>query len=77
MLKHDEGLSALKEWLENRTTKNPPTLVTKTRMSDMQTLNNVTVNRRHFLHIKVCAMGTVTAPSYATIFMGNFEEKYM
>ena len=76
-IKHDEGLSALKECLDTRTINNPPTTVVTTLMNHILTLNNFNFNGRHFLQIKGCAMGTVAAPSYATIYMGYFEEKFI
>ena len=76
-IKHDEGLSALKECLDTRTINNPPTTVVTTLMNHILTLNNFNFNGRHFLQIKGCAMGTVSAPSYATIYMGYFEEKFI
>ena len=41
------------------------------------TCNNFEFNGKHFLQIKGCAMGTICAPSYANIFMGIFEKKYI
>ena len=46
-------------------------------MNHILTLNNFNFNGRHFLQIKGCAMGTVAAPSYATIYMGHFEETHI
>ena len=42
-------------------------------MHHIPTLNNFNFNGRHFLQTKGCAMGTIAAPSYATIYMGRFE----
>ena len=39
------------------------------------TLNNFIFNGKHYLQIKGCAMGTKCAPSYANLFMDNFESK--
>ena len=41
------------------------------------TLNNFNFNGRNFLQIKGCAMGTIAAPSYATIYMGKFETQFI
>ena len=41
------------------------------------TTNNFEFNDEHFLKIKGCSMGTICAPSYANIFMGKFEEKFI
>ena len=42
-------------------------------MHHILTLNSFNFNERHFLQTKGCAMGTIAAPSYATIYMGRFE----
>ena len=76
-IKHHDGISALKKCLDNRISKEPPTEVLITLMNHILTLNNFNFNGRHFLQIKGCAMGTVAAPSYATIYMGNFEETHI
>ena len=39
--------------------------------------NNFIFNSKFYLQIKDCAMGTISAPSYANIFMSEFEEKYI
>ena len=41
------------------------------------TLNNFVFNGIDYLQEKGCAMGTKGAPSYANIFMGWFEKKFM
>ena len=41
------------------------------------TLNNFIFNSQNYLQINVCAMGKKCAPSYANIFMGMFEERYI
>ena len=43
----------------------------------MLTLNNFVFNCIHYLQIKRCAIGTICAPAYASIFMANFELKYI
>ena len=40
-------------------------------------LNNFVFNAINYLQKKGCAMGTKCAPSYANIFMGWFEEKFI
>ena len=76
-IKQHDGISALKKCLDNRISKDPPTEVLITLMNHILTLNNFNFNGRYFLQIKGCAMGTVAAPSYATIYMGNFEETHI
>ena len=41
------------------------------------TLNDFIFNSKFYLQIKGCAMGTICAPSYANIFMSEFEEKHI
>ena len=40
------------------------------------TLNNFTFNDKHFLQTSGVSKGTKCAPSYANLFMGNFEDTY-
>jgi len=76
-IKHNEGLLALEECLDNRTHKEPSSKVITTLMNHILTLNNFNFNGRNFLQIKGCAMGTIAAPSYATIYMGKFETQFI
>ena len=41
------------------------------------TMNNFMFNNEHYIQIQGTAMGTRVAPTYANIFMNNFEEKYV
>ena len=76
-IKHNEGLAALKMCLDNSTNTYPSTDVILTLMNLILTLNCFNFNGKSYLQIKGCAMGTVSAPSYANIFMGHFEETYI
>ena len=40
-------------------------------------LNNFVFNCTHYLQTMGCTMGTICAPSYANIFMANFEAKHI
>lgn len=60
-IKHNDGISALKESLENRISKEPPTEVITTLTNHILTLNNFNFHGRRFLQIKGYAMGTVAA----------------
>ena len=62
---------------ENLTKKTIATKVITTFLSLILTLNNFIFNAKHFLQTKGSAMGTICAPSYATIFMDHFERKYI
>ena len=76
-ISHEEGLSALKNALNTRPKKDPATEVLLTLMRHMLTLNCFTFNGNSYLQTRGCAMGTVAAPSYAVIYMGEFKEKYI
>ena len=76
-IEHNEGLAALKKSLQNSNNTYPGTEVILTLMKLILTLNCFNFNGKSFLQIKGCAMGTVAAPSYANIFMGDFEETYI
>ena len=41
------------------------------------TLNNFLFNDEHYIQINGCSMGTKCAPTYACIFMGWFENRYI
>ena len=74
---HEEGLLALKNALNKRANKEPATDALLTMMRHVLTLNCFTFNGKSYLQTRGCAMGTVAAPSYAVIYMGEFEEKHI
>ena len=72
-----EGLSAINDTLKNSNTPTSLKTVILTFLELILTLNNFIFNSEHYLQIKGCAMGTKCAPSYANLFMDNFETKYI
>ena len=76
-IRHEDGLSALRNSLNNRTIKSPDTTVLITLMDHILNLNSFSFNDKFYLQTKGCAMGTIAAPSYAIIYMGEFEEMYI
>ena len=74
---HEEGLLALKNALNKRTNKEPTTDVLLTMMRHVLTLNCFTFNGNSYLQTRGFAMDTVAAPSYAVIYMAEFEEKHI
>ena len=73
---HKEGIEAVKQ----KSTKSNPGICIKvilTLLKLILTLNNFVFNSINYLQKKGCAMGTKCAPSYANIFMGWFEEKFI
>ena len=65
------------EVMETTLKKNLETRIISTFLRLVLTLNNFTFNSQNYLQIKGCAMGTKCARSYANIFMGIFEERYI
>ena len=73
---NDEGIEAVKNSLKESTSTSLLNVIT-TFLTLILTLNNFIFNGIHYLQTKDCAMGTKCAPTYANIFMGEFEEKYI
>ena len=69
-----EGIEAVETILKRR---NIGTRIISTFLRLVLTLNNFVFNSQNYLQIKGCSMGTKCAPSYANIFMGMFEERYI
>ena len=74
---NDEGLLALKKALDQKQNQSMTSKVIVTLMSLILTLNNFVFNDKNYLQVKGCVMGTISAPSYANIFMGKFEESHI
>ena len=73
---HKEGIEAVKQKLK----KSKPSISIKVILTFLKlilTLNNFVFNGINYLQKKGCAMGTKFAHSYANIFMGRFEEKFI
>ena len=73
----NEGIKAVKEPYEKYKEKTLSTKVIITFLSLILTLNNFVVNCTHYSQTMDSAMGTICAPSYANIFMANFEAKHI
>ena len=69
-----EGIEAVETTLKR---KNIRTRIISTFLRLVLTPNNFVFNSQNYRQIKGCAMGTKCAPSYANIFMGMFEERYI
>ena len=69
-----EGIESVETTLKR---KNIGTRIISTFLRLVLTLNNFVFNSQNYIQIKGCAMGTKCAPSYANIFMGMFEERYI
>ena len=66
---HNDGIQACSDCVTIKTTR----LCDLIRM--VLTNNTFTFNGQHYRQINGTAMGTKMAPSYANLFMGNFEQK--
>ena len=71
---HEEGIKAVEETIKTSSDKSKTTMIS-TLLRLILMLNNFVFNEKNYLQIKGCAMGTKCAPTYANIFMGQFEEK--
>ena len=74
---NNEGIASGKKRYDLFPKKTIPTKTVATFLALIQTLNNFILNSKSQLQIKDCAMGTTCAPSYANIFMLQFEEKHV
>ena len=74
---NNEGIDAVRNTLLKANI--PVSLITviQTFLTLILTLNNFVFNGLHYLQKKGCAMGTKCAPSYANLFMGDFEAKWI
>ena len=70
----NKGIASVKKKFDHYPKKTIPTKIVTTFLSLIQALNNFTFNLKFYRQIKSCAMGTI-CPSYANIFMSEFEEK--
>ena len=73
---HREGMTAVAQALENRSSPSIPSRVILKFLSLILMLNNFIFNDEHFLQKKSCAMGSKCSGSYADIFMGKFETEH-
>ena len=74
---NNEGIASVKKKYDHYPNKTIPTKIITTFLALILTLNNFIFNSKFYLQIKGCAMGTICAPSYANIFMSEFEENHM
>ena len=77
VIPNDEGLQALKYFLDQREIKDPPTHTLLRTAELVLTLNNFHFNREHYKHIGGVAMGSKLGPNYTCLFVGYVEERMM
>ena len=73
---HKEGIETVKQKLK----KSKPSISIKVILTFLKLilrLNNFVFNGINYLQKKGCTIGTKCAPSYANIFVGWFEEKFI
>ena len=76
VIPNNEGLIALKHYLDQRPTQDPPT-TTLLRLAELVlTLNHFEFNGEHYNQIRGVSMGTRMGPSYACLYMGYVEERF-
>ena len=74
---NNDGIASVKKKYDHYPPKNILTKIITTFLALILILNKFIFNSKFYLQIKSCAMGTICAPSYANIFMSEFEEKYI
>jgi hypothetical protein len=76
---NDEGISACRDILRKfrPSTDRPHNESIIKLLHQVLHLNNFDFNQKHFLQVGGTAMGTKVAPSFANIFMADFEEKWV
>ena len=72
-----EGIESIRTTLTKAGTPTPLKTIIITFLTLILTRNNFVFNGTHYIQIKGCAMGTKCAPTYANLFMGEFEEKHI
>ncbi len=75
---HDEGKKAAEKAFNARDPNtNPPTSSLLDLLDIVLKCNNFDFNGKHFLQVNGTAMGTRVAPTYANLFMSDFEETHI
>ena len=74
---HREGINAVAKALENIKETQISTRVIIKLLSLILHLNNFSFNGKHYQQTQGCTMGSKCSPSYANLFMGDFEEKFI
>jgi hypothetical protein len=74
---HKDGITACRIALNTRQYPDPPTQILVEFINIILSKNNFMFNNQHYLQIQGTAMGTKMAPSYANLFMAQFEETFM
>ena len=76
-ISNNEGIATTKKRYDNYIHRTLPTKIITTFLAVILRLNNFVFNSKFYIQIKNCLMGTIGAPTYANIFMAEFEQKYI
>ena len=77
VIPNDEGLQALKYFLDQREIKDPPTQTLLRTAALVLTLNYFDLQGEHYKQIGGVAMESKLGPNYACLFVGHVEERMM
>ena len=75
---NQEGIDACKKFLRTQPRPDNPSIVSILKLLQyVLTKNNFDFNDKHYLQVGGTAMGTKVAPSFANLFMADFEDKWV
>ena len=77
---NEEGMQVIRELLHNKRPTHgiyPSNWALNQLLEFVLTKNNFTFNDLHYLQVGGTAMGTRVAPTYAILYMGDFEQKHI
>ena len=77
IISNAEGIKSVKTSLEKYSKRSTSTKVITTSWALILTINNFIFNCKNYLQIKGCAMRTICADLYASIFMHHFVKKFI
>lgn len=69
-----EGINIFKSFLDSRTDKTMPTIFLITLLTFVLSCNVLTFDKKFFLQLVGCAMGSRVAPTFACLFLGAIEK---
>ena len=72
----NEGIASVKKKYDHYPKKTIPTKISAISSTHVDT-EQLYIQLKSYLQIKICATGTICAPSYSNIIMSEFEEKYI
>ena len=74
---NNKGISTVKTKYNHYRNKTIPNKIITVLLRLILTLYNFTFNSKFYLQIKGFAFGSICAPSYANIYMSDFEENHI